>query len=167
MGMSADRVARSVLDEATSTLETSFSTIVHCLEQLDDEQVWWRPRTEMNSIGNLVLHLAGNVRQWIISGIGAADDRRQRAEEFSERGPRPKTEILQQLSDVIAEASDVLAKATAEEMAVTRRVQEFGCTGWRTIFDSVPHFKGHTQEIVSMTRMQLGAAYKFQWQPKA
>lgn len=166
MDLSGEEVARSVLDEAALTLEAGLSTITHCLAQLDEDQVWWRPRTEMNSIGNLVLHLAGNIRQWIVAGLGTAEDKRQRSAEFAERGPLPKDEILERLSAAVCEARDVLEHATAADMATNRRVQEFDRTGWGALFDSVPHFKGHTQEIVCMTRMQLGSTYKLQWEPK-
>ena len=61
--------------------------IVGCLEQLSDDEIWWRPNEASNSIGNLVLHICGNMRQWIISGLGGAEDLRQRDKEFDERGP--------------------------------------------------------------------------------
>jgi Protein of unknown function (DUF1572) len=64
--------------------------IKHCLGQLTDEQIWWRSHPSLNSIGNLILHLCGNVRQWIVAGLGSAADSRNRSAEFSERGPISK-----------------------------------------------------------------------------
>jgi hypothetical protein len=58
--------------------------IVGCLKTLSPDQIWWRPNEASNSVGNLVLHLAGNVRQWIVSGLGGVEDKRQRDLEFSE-----------------------------------------------------------------------------------
>src|SRR6266702_8297067 len=71
--------------------------IERCLEVLTDEQIWWRANPQSNSIGNLILHLSGNVRQWIVSGLGGAADGRDRPAEFSEHGPIPKDELLRKL----------------------------------------------------------------------
>src|SRR5262249_60912394 len=67
-------------------LEDYFVKIAAAIDALDDEQVWRRPNEPSNSVGNLLLHLSGNVRQWIISGVGGAEDRRDRASEFAARG---------------------------------------------------------------------------------
>ncbi len=97
----------------------------HCLDQLTEEQVWWRPKEEMNSIGNLILHLMGNVRQWIVAGIGGQTDVRKRPAEFSERGPVNKAVLLLKLETVVAQAEEMLRKASAEEMLSERRIQGF------------------------------------------
>jgi len=68
--------------------------IVRCLEELSREQIWWRANPASNSVGNLVLHLTGNVRQWIISGLGGEPDNRQRDQEFTERGPLPRRVLV-------------------------------------------------------------------------
>src|SRR5207248_5165333 len=112
----------------------------------------------LNSIGNLILHLCGNLRQWIVAGLGEAADGWDRPAEFSERGPIPKEELLRRLEDVVDEARAVLARQTARQLLEARRIQDFDVTGLAAIFDSVPHFRGHTQEVVSITRLQLGDA---------
>ena len=94
MSLTADDVAHSVLNEASNLLDRCVIKIAHCLDQLSEEQVWWRPADSMNSIGNLILHLCGNMRQWMVAGIGGAADIRQRSAEFAERGPIPKAELL-------------------------------------------------------------------------
>jgi hypothetical protein len=66
---------------------------------------------------------------------------------------------------VVEEARQVLARQTARQWLEVRRVQGFEVTGLSALFDSVPHFRGHTQEVVHMTRVLLGDAYQFQWQP--
>jgi hypothetical protein len=78
----------------------------------------------------------------------------------------PKSELLQRLDEVVAAAAEALSKLTPEEMLRLRRIQGFEVTGLGAIFDSVPHFKGHTQEIICLTRMQLGEDYQFDWVPK-
>src|SRR5215510_15345227 len=82
--------------------------IERCISLLTGEQIWWRANAESNSIGNLLLHLAGNVRQWIVSGIGGATDVRERDKEFSERGPLPSSELLSRLRAAVEEADRAL-----------------------------------------------------------
>ena len=164
---SADQaLAAAVIAETTNCLNSGVAKIKHCLAQLTDEQIWWRPQKPMNSVGNLILHLCGNVRQRIVSGIGGKPDVRDRPREFSERQAIPKSELLGRLDDVVAAATEALEKMMPEEMLGMRRIQNFKVSGLGAIFDSVPHFKGHTQEIICLTRMQLGEVYKFDWVPK-
>jgi len=163
--MNTDDLATAVGAQAAKELSSALARIKHCLGQLTDEQVWWRSRPSLNSIGNLILHLCGNVRQWIVAGLGGAADVRERPAEFSVRGPIPKDELLRRLEAVVDEARAVLASQSAQQLLKARRIQGFDVTGLAAIFDSVPHFRGHTQEIVHMTRLQLGDAYKFAWPP--
>ena len=164
--MTADELATAVGTEAANELASALGKIKHCLGQLTDEQVWWRSRPSLNSIGNLTLHLCGNLRQWIVAGLSGAADVRDRPAEFSERGPMPKDELLRRLEAVVGEAGAVLAGQTARQLLEVRRIQGFDVTGLAALFSSVPHFRGHTQEIVHLTRVQLGDAYKFHWQPR-
>jgi hypothetical protein len=163
--MTADDLATAVGAEAGKELSSALERIRHCLGQLDDAQVWWRARPALNSIGNLILHLCGNVRQWIVSGLGGAEDVRNRPAEFAERGPVPKGELLRRLEGVVAQAKQALAGLTARQLVTMRRIQDFDVTGLAAIFSCVPHFRGHTQEIIHMTRLQLGEAYRFAWTP--
>ena len=163
--MTADELAAAVCSGAGNELTSALGKIKHCLGQLTDAQVWWRAQPSLNSVGNLILHLRGNVRQWIIAGVGGAADVRDRPAEFSEHGPIPKDELLGTLEAVVDEARAVLARQTARALLQARRIQGFDVTGLAAIFDSVPHFRGHTQEIVHLTRLQLGDAYQFAWAP--
>jgi hypothetical protein len=165
MPLTADAVSQAVLFEAAALLDQCVAKIAHCLDQLSEEQVWWRPEKSMNSIGNLILHLCGNMRQWMVSGIGGAADIRQRSAEFAERGPIPKAELLSRLKQVIAETKEAFQRNDAADMARERVIQGYMVSGWGAIFHTIPHFNGHTQEIISFTRMQLGDAYKFHWKP--
>ena len=165
MHITADEFARAVGAEAGTALADSAELIRHCLDQLTDEQVWRREGEDRNSIGNLVLHLCGNVRQWLISGVGGAKDLRDRPREFSERGPIPKAELLRQLQAVVGEASAALFAVKADQLLRKRRIQAFEVSGLGAIFSAVPHFRGHTQEIVHMTRDLLGGGYRFHWVP--
>jgi hypothetical protein len=163
--MTADELAAAVGAAAAHELDSALGRVKHCLGQLTDGQVWHRPGPGLNSIGNLVLHLCGNLRQWVVAGVGGAPDVRNRPAEFAEQGPVPKDELARTLEAVVGEAKRVLVGVNARQLAEVRRVQGFDVTGAAAVFDSVPHFRGHTQEIVHMTRLQLGDAYRFAWTP--
>jgi len=163
MQSTSEQLAAAVAEAANQELTKALDRIKHCLGQLTDEQVWQREAESMNSIGNLILHLCGNLRQWIVAGIGGDRDVRQRPKEFSELGPISKTELLRRLDEVVANAHAALARAS--DLMRTRCIQGFDVNGLEAIFDSVPHFRGHTQEIIHMTRSILGDAYRFAWVP--
>src|SRR5215831_12087540 len=82
--------------------------LTHCLEQMSDEDIWWRPNEYSNSVGNLVLHLCGNLKQWILNSIGGSQFERDRDAEFAERRPRPKTELMASIDEVVREVDRVL-----------------------------------------------------------
>lgn len=166
MEATANDIAGTVVKEACDELDDAVRKIGHCLKQLNDDQVWWRPAASMNSIGNLILHVCGNLGQWIVSGVGGTADKRDRPKEFSERGPIAKDELLRRLDESVAEAKTVLANASTTALLKRLRIQSFDVTGIGAIFHSLSHFRGHTQEIVHMTRCQLGEDYEFAFVPK-
>ncbi|MBV9211777.1 MAG: DUF664 domain-containing protein, partial [Acidobacteria bacterium] len=84
--------------------------IERCLERLSDEQVWWRAGEQSNSIGNLLLHLSGNARQWIVSGVGSAPDARERQAEFDAQEGLTRAELLERVRQTLDEADAVLAQ---------------------------------------------------------
>ncbi len=126
-GMSAtlENLSDAVGNEASDELDGALRKINHCVNQLTDDQLWWRPSESMNSVANLLLHLCGNLRQWIVSGVGGAADVRERQKEFDERSSVPKTELMQQIEDAVAEAKTALSENSAEELLRFRRIQGF------------------------------------------
>ena len=88
-----------------------------CLNTLTDEQVWWRANEESNSIGNLCLHLAGNARQWIVSGLGGEIDARVRQHEFDERKMVPRVELLLSLRETLKDVDAVLAEFDSSDVS--------------------------------------------------
>jgi hypothetical protein len=158
-------LARAYLAESRRRLASCHERIAHCLGQLDDAQVWWRAQPGLNSIGNLVLHLCGNLRQWLVFGVGGAADVRNRPAEFAEQGPIARDELLRLLTEVVRAAGEALARVEGGRLLEARRIQGFEETVLSAIFDSLAHLAGHTQEIVFMTRLQLGDAYRFAWVP--
>jgi hypothetical protein len=165
MAVTLEELGQAVVSEASLRLSESLKKIRHCLGQLTDQQIWWRQADSLNSIGNIVLHLCGNVRQWLISGVGGQPDIRDRPKEFSERRILPKDQLLRQLEEVVEQANATLGKTTAANLLEGRRIQGFNVTVLSAVFDAVPHFVGHTHQIVYITRTLLGDAYRFEWTP--
>ena len=150
-------VAQSFVDQSRTLLTAGyFPRIERCLEQLSDDNVWWRANPESNSIGNLLLHLAGNVRQWIISGVGGSTDERQRQLEFDEQGPMPSAEVLSRLRMTVEEADRVLARIPEESLLEGRRIQGHDVTVLEAIYAVVEHFSMHTGQIIVLTKMWKG-----------
>ncbi|REK18362.1 MAG: DUF1572 domain-containing protein [Planctomycetota bacterium] len=162
----SDELAAAIGRDAGHELADAMKRIHHCVDQLTGEQLWWREDESQNSIANLLLHLAGNLRQWIISGLGGVEDTRNRPAEFAERKPIGGDELLRQLDEVVQEAREVLANMTAAEFLRVRKIQGFDVRGSRAMLGTVSHFQGHTQEIIHITRHLLGERYQFYWQPQ-
>jgi uncharacterized damage-inducible protein DinB len=147
-------------------LSEGMRKIEHCISQLSDDQLWWRPTSDMNSIANLMLHLSGNLRQWILAGIGGAKDVRNRPAEFADHSHRPKADVLAKLKSVVNEADTVLARLDEQQLLSARRIQGYDNTVLSAAFDTIAHFRGHVQEIIHITRQQLGENYKFDFVPQ-
>jgi len=159
-------VAQGFSSEAVKTLRSSLARIEHCLGQLTDEQVWWRPHPAMNAIGNLVLHLCGNVGQWVISAVGKTPSDRDRPAEFARRDPIPRAELLDRLRDSVKLATQAIERLTQpQQLLEPRHDQGHNTCILAAVFHSVCHFEGHAQEIISLTRQILGDQYKFLWVP--
>ncbi|QEH35573.1 DinB superfamily protein [Aquisphaera giovannonii] len=158
-------LAGEFVAQARQQLAFSVSLVRHCVGQLDEGQVWWRPREGMNSVANLLLHLAGNLRQRIASQVGGEADVRDRPAEFTERGPLPKAEVLGRFESAAARADEVLAGLTAARLGETCRYEVLAGPTERSvlgvIFQTLTHLNGHAQEILHLTRAQLGDAYTF------
>lgn len=160
-----DDLRSELIKETIACLDYGMVKIMHCAEQLNDQQIWWRSHDQMNAIGNLILHLAGNLRQWIIAGIGDHRDTRQREREFTERSSIPKEKLMSLLSETVSEASQTLRAMSAEDLLAIRTIQGYRVSKMQAMLQSVTHFQGHVQEIIHISREQLGDAYQFQWRP--
>ncbi|MCI0387500.1 MAG: DUF1572 domain-containing protein [Acidobacteria bacterium] len=137
-------------------IEDCYVKIAAAIDVLNDEQVSRRPNESSNSIGNLLLHLSGNVRQWIVSGVGGAEDRRDRASEFAARGKLSKVELIELVKTTLDEADAVLARLE-DECAVTNsdaplqrvcKPQAYETSVFDAIFHVVEHFSYHTGQII-------------------
>src|SRR3954451_19610216 len=140
-------IERLFLSSSVQRLRQSESHIQYCLERLSPEQVWWRGADQTNSIANLVLHLCGNVRQWIISSIGGATDVRDRDSEFEAREGVDIEKLRRFLSETVSEAIQVIERVPAERLQEVIQVQVYERTVFEAIYHVVEHFALHTGQI--------------------
>ena len=155
-------VAQSFIDEARRLLVAEYlPKIERCLEKLTAEQVWWRPNPESNSIGNLLLHISGNARQWIVCGLGTATDQRQRQSEFNQREGIPLEELLKRLRTTVSEIDMVLAEFQPSRLLDEFQIQGTTSTALAAIFHVTEHFSMHTGQIILLTKMLAGVDLVF------
>src|SRR3954451_16992904 len=107
-------LAREYSLECQRTLDEALRKIEHRVRQLSDDDVWWRPSEEMNSIANVLLHLSGNLRQWIVAAVGAAAVLRDRQGQLAERQAIPREELMAKLRATVDEAKAALERFDAE-----------------------------------------------------
>jgi uncharacterized damage-inducible protein DinB len=124
-----------------------------CVNLLTDEQIWWRANPASNSIGNLLLHLSGNVRQWIVVGLGGAVDSRDRDAEFAQREVIPPDELLTRLRDTLREADQTLANFDDERLLEQFSIQGLEVSALAAILHVVEHFSMHTGQIILLAKM--------------
>jgi uncharacterized damage-inducible protein DinB len=146
-------VESEFLTVATTTLQQLCGRIEACVANLTPEQVWIRGADNQNAIGNLILHLSGNVRQWIISAVGGAEDVRKRDEEFAARGGQDPLELLLRLRSTVTEAEGVMRGLSASQLLERIRVQGYTVTKLEAIFHVVEHFSGHTFQVIFATKL--------------
>ena len=145
--------ARELMAFAQDKLARHLAQTARCVQLLDAAEVWQRTNEHTNSVGNLVLHLTGNVRQWVGSGLGGTPCERDRPAEFAQRGPLPARRILCELEQVVQRALSILG--ALDEAALLRRyaIQGYDVSGVAVVFHIVEHFSWHTGQIVHVTKM--------------
>jgi uncharacterized damage-inducible protein DinB len=147
-------VARAFIDQARTFLSREYlPKIERCLEQLTDEQIWFRPNDVSNSIGNLVLHLCGNARQWLVTGLGDSPDRRDRDSEFNQRDIIPRADLLQNLQTTLGDVDVVLANLDPKVLLEERKIQGKNVQVLEAVFHVTEHFSMHTGQIILFTKM--------------
>jgi len=127
-----------------------------CVEPLTGEQVWWRPNDSSNSIGNLILHLNGNVRQWLVASFSRLDDDRNRPAEFGQRDAIASSELLDLLGATMREASAVLARLTLNDLVAPYEIQGYHVTGLDAVYQVVEHFGLHYGQIAYIAKALSG-----------
>jgi uncharacterized damage-inducible protein DinB len=149
-----DDVAMAFIQQARQFLTNEYlPKIERCLEKLSDEQIWWRANSDSNSIGNLLLHLAGNARQWIVCGLGGDTDARERQSEFDERRIIPRNELLNLLKTTVANVDQTLAGFGPSLLMNKYQIQGTEVTALTAIFHVTEHFSMHTGQIIFLTKL--------------
>ena len=160
-----NEVAHAFMASSQHQLDHARNNINHCLDQLGTGDLWWTPRDGCNPIGVIIQHLLGNLRQWAISGIGGEPDVRDRPAEFRVEGRVEKGELQTQFNRLLDRVAAVYSNVGDSEFLDGKRIQGFDTTVLDAIYDTMCHLKLHTGQVLYLTRMRLGEAYRESWSP--
>ena len=153
---------QTFLEAARYFLGTEYRTQIRLsVEALTDEGLWWRANEQSNSVGNLLLHLNGNVRQWILAGVGSQADFRQRAAEFAARSGPPAAVLLADLDHTLDDVDRVLAGLSDEDLLTMRTIQGRDRSVLEAIFHVVEHFSQHLGQITLIAKLRAPGAINF------
>ena len=147
---------RLFIDCSTRRLRQSLDRIDKCLARLTEDQIWSRGHESENAVGNLLLHLAGNVRQWISSGVGATPDTRDRDSEFNAQSGPSKDDLIAALRATVEEACGVIESLSPERLAAMVHIQKYDASVLEAIYHVVEHFGMHTGQIIFATKLLTG-----------
>jgi hypothetical protein len=137
-------------------IEQDWPRLRSCVEPLEEKQLWWRPNPASNSIGNLILHLNGNVRQWLVASFNRQEDHRDRPSEFNAQGEISAGALLDQLGATIEAASQVLARLTPAELLEQYEIQGYTVSGLYAVYQVVEHFAMHYGQILYIAKNLTG-----------
>ena len=155
-------VGRAFLERSMYFLHAQYlPKIKRCLEQLSDAQVWSRANDASNSIGNLLLHLRGNLRQWIVCGVGEQPDDRDRQSEFDAQEGASSAELLSRLEATVNEAVGVLYRLEVARLTERTEIQGRDVTVLGAVYHAVEHFGQHAAQIITMTKAITGQSLEF------
>lgn len=126
--------------------------IARCVALLADVELWSRANNHCNSVANLLLHLEGNVRQWILGGVAGRAVTRQRQAEFDARGGASAESLVRALAATIDETIGVIEALSAADLVQRRRIQDYDVTVLQAVYHVVEHFSWHAGQIVHMTK---------------
>jgi len=153
-------VGRSFRSESIHHLRDEYlPRLDTALRALPDADLWWTPHGGCASVGNLLLHLEGNVRQWLISGLGGAEDHRDRSAEFAAHEGPSKAELLDALRATVREACAVIETVDKARLLDRTSIQGFTTTGLGAIYHVVEHFSWHVAQIVWIAKLRAGPAH--------
>ena len=162
-----DAIAVTFLDKSRSLITSDYvPKIERCLDRLSDADIWWRPNEVSNSVGNLILHLCGNMTMWIIGGVGKLPFERDRQMEFDERKTISAAELRRRLNSVARQADEVMSAVDANELLSRRQIQGYDVTVLEAIYHVVEHFGMHTGQIILLSKARVGQDLKLWEAPR-
>ncbi len=147
-------------------LGSFLSRIEGSVKLLSEEQVWWRPNAATNSVGNHLLHLQGNLSQWVLAGLGSLPYERHRHEEFEAQGGPRKQELLERTGDVIRRCQAVIRGLPGERFLAAHRTQGCDTDGVHTVIHVVEHTSYHTGQILQIVKGLLGPGAEIEFFPQ-
>jgi uncharacterized damage-inducible protein DinB len=160
--MTAMDISQEFIARSRHFLSVEYPTkIARCLETLPADALWRRSDNDSNSIGNLLLHLAGNVRQWIVSGVGGEDDHRFRSAEFTAREGESAEHLWRSLRGTLDEADAVIAAQSASSLQQRRTIQGRELSVLDAVYHVVEHFALHTGQIILLTKAYAPGRIQF------
>jgi uncharacterized damage-inducible protein DinB len=130
--------------------------LLSSLEAMSDDDVWWRPNEESNSVGNLILHLHGNMKEWIVNGIGGGSFVRDRDAEFARRDRVAKAELAAAIRAVVEEVDAVLSGLPSGDLLNRFAVQDYSTSRLEAIYHVVEHFSYHLGQILYISKLRIG-----------
>jgi hypothetical protein len=161
-----NEIAKEFLSECLNRADGSFKRLFHCLEQLDEKQIWWRPNDKMNSVAVLIKHICGNMRQWTITSVTNEEDKRNRPQEFLNDNKLTKAELISMSDKLKSDFTNALKRLEASRLTEQKVIQGYDVKLMSAIFRALTHLEGHIGQIILLTRIQLGDNYKVFWMPK-
>jgi uncharacterized damage-inducible protein DinB len=160
--MSAPHLDRLVVERARDYLANEYPAKLRItVNALPPDKLWWRPNQDSNSVGNLLLHLNGNLRQWIVAGVGGEAYVRHRAAEFAAREGQPASELLAALERTLADIDRILSGLTAERLAERCAIQGRDLTVLDAVFHVTEHFAYHLGQIILVSKMFAPGGIQF------
>jgi len=163
--LSGGRVA-SFPELAARYLDEYRQKIELAIEDLGEEELWWRPNESSNSIGNLFLHLVGNLSLWVLAGLGKGSYERDRAGEFEAREGIGRQDLLSRLSRLVSSAQEVIARLDEEDLYREVEIQGYEVDGLGALMHAVEHMSYHTGQIVWIAKELRGGGRPLEFYPQ-
>ena len=141
------------ISQAVFRLNENTARVEKCLKEFSEKEVWLKPNKSTNSVGNLILHICGNITQYIISSLGNEEDARNRDLEFKTSGGYNKSELLSKLNSTIQQAVKIIKSQREDDLLSVRSVQAYKLSGIGIIIHVVEHYSYHTGQIALWTKI--------------
>ena len=148
-----DKLSNEFIEQSVFRMEENNERIKKCLAMLSETEVWQKPNPSSNSVANLILHLCGNIQQWIVSSLGNIEDSRERDLEFSTTAGVTKTELLDKILSTVAEANKTMKNLEKGDLLEMKSVQGYDYSGIGIIIHVVEHYSYHAGQIAFWTKL--------------
>ena len=153
----ASTVSAEFIDSSRTLLGRDYMPKLRkIVAMLSEDDIWWRPNEASNSVGNMLLHMCGNLGQWVMSGAGGTPDNRDRPLEFTERGPITKADLMERVERMADQVDLVLANLGEDTFLDRLTVQKFDVSRLHAIYHSIEHFGYHLGQIAYVAKLRNG-----------